>query len=294
LNSKVQIAILFLWLAGLTPATEAASSLDQAITAYEKRDVRKALELLEVLAKTDEKQALMNLAKVEMRSGKAKNALRAAERLVELYPDDPDAHLTLGMAYLTMMGEVNMFRLVSMAKQARAGWEKAIALDPNHIGGLYSLFSYYANAPKVGGGDIEQAHLMQARLAAIDAGYGYLSIALLQAKDENFDLAEANLLKAASALDTAGVYFTLAQFYLDRERFEDALDAIAKFPLKPSNFWDPDPPARYLVIANAQAGLGDIVAARAAIDAGLAEKPGKRLHEFFENIRKDLRIQHQQ
>ena len=112
---------------------------------------------------------------------------------------------------------------------------------------------------------------MQARLAAIDAGYGYLSIALLQAKDENFDLAEANLLKAASALDTAGVYFTLAQFYLDRERFEDALDAIAKFPLKPSNFWDPDPPARYLVIANAQAGLGNIVAARAAIDAGLAE-----------------------
>ena len=82
MNSKVKIAILFLWLPGLAAATEAASSLDQAIAAYEKRDVENALELLEVLAKTDEKQALMNLAKVEMRSGKAKNALRAAERLV--------------------------------------------------------------------------------------------------------------------------------------------------------------------------------------------------------------------
>ena len=125
-----------------------------------------------------------------MRSGEQKSA-ESRGTPSRVYPDDPDAHLTLGMAYLTMMGEVNVFRLISMAKQARAGWEKRLHLT-QILGGLYSLF-LLCKRSKSRGWRHRASSSYASKTGSSDAGYGYLSIALLQAKDENFDLAEANL-----------------------------------------------------------------------------------------------------
>lgn len=265
-----------------------AHSLDVAMAAYESRDIDQAVNILEDLAANSDKQALMHLAKIELRNGSAKAGLKATERLIEHYPDDPDAHHAYGIANLTMMGEVSMFKLVSVAKKAKAGWEKAVELDPNHLNGLYALFSYYANAPKIGGGDIEQARVLQARLANLDEGYGELALGVLLSKSEQFEEAEASFIRTTEIMDTAGAYFALAQFYIQREEFAKALDAIASFSSKPADFWDPDAAVEHLVVARAQAGLGNDAAARAAIETGMAMKPGKRLRDFFEDTEKDL------
>ncbi len=279
--------ILLISLAFWLPAAS-ADSLDRALAAYAEHDIEKAVAILDNLATNDDKHALMYLVKFQMRSGSAKKALRATKRLIKKYPDDPDAHHAYGLANLTMMSEVSVFRFVSMAKQVKAGWEKAVELDPDHLNGLYALFSYYANAPKIGGGDIEQARLLQARMADIDMGYGYLALGVLQTKAEQFEEAEAAFIETTKIMDTAGAYFALAQFYLEQEQFTKALDAISNFSTKSADFWDPHASMEYLVVARAQAGLGHIEAAEAAAETGLTMKPGKRMRNFFEQTLKEL------
>ena len=272
----------------LSPPTTSANSLDQALVAYAKHDIEKAVAILNELATNNDKQALMSLAKVQMRSGNAKEALKVTKRLIKKYPDDPDSHHAYGLANLTMMGQVGVFKFVSMAKRAKAGWDKAVELDPDHLDGLYALFSYYANAPKIGGGDIEMARRLQARMADIDMGYGHLAMGVLHAKAEQFEEAEAAFIETTKIMDTAGAYFALAQFYLGQGQFTQALDAISYFSTKPSDFWDPHPSAEYLVIAKAHAALGNIEAAKTAISTGLATKPGKRMRDFFDETLKEL------
>ena len=87
---------------------------------------------------------------------------------------------------------------------------------------------------------------------------------------------------------SAGSYFALAQFYLQQEKYDEALNAISSFSSKPADFWDPHAAAEHLVIARAQAGLGNREAARKAIETGLAMKPGKRIRGFFEETEKEL------
>ncbi len=288
MKRALTLCLVALLMAALPSSATDSVTLDQALAAYDDRDIDQTIKLLNELAAEDDKAVLMNLAKVEMRTGSPKKGLKATERLVKIYPNDPNVHHAHGMASLSMMSEVSVFRFVSMAKQAKAGWEKAVELDPEHLDGLYALFSYYANAPKVGGGDIEEARRLQARLASINVGYGNLALGVLHAKEERYEAAEAAFVEAARIMDTAGAYFALAQFYLDQEKFPEALEAIANFPVKPADFWDPDPPVQFLVIAIAQSGLGNPGAAETAINSGLAMKPGKRLREFFEEVQKQL------
>ena len=271
----------------ITPCTF-ANSIDEALAAYSKRDIDTAVSILDDLASEDDKLALMHLAKVHLRSGNARQGLKVTQRLIDNYPDDPDAHHAYGIANLTMMSEVSMFKFVSTARKAKAGWEKAVALDPNHLDGLYALFSYYANAPKIGGGDIEEARNIQAHLSTLDEGYGNLALGVLLSKSEQFAEAEAAFIRTTEVMDTAGSYFALAQFYVQQEQFSKALAAISSFTSKPADFWDPDPVAEHLVIARAQAGLGNVDAARAAIKTGLSMKPGKRIRGFFEETEKSL------
>jgi len=272
----------------LSPPTISANSIEQALAAYTEHNIEKAIAILEDLATNNDKQALMSLAKVQMRSGSAKESLKTTKRLIKTYPDDPDAHHAYGLANLTMMGEVGVFKFVSMAKQAKAGWDKAVELDPNHLDGLYALFSYYANAPKIGGGDIEKARRLQARMADIDMGYGYLALGVLHAKEDQFEEAEAAFIETTKIMDTAGAYFALAQFYVGQGQFALALDAISNFSTKPADFWDPHASVEHLVVGRAQAGLGNIEAAKKAIKAGIATKPGKRMRNFLDETLKEL------
>ena len=259
-----------------------AETIDRALAAYAEHDVETAVSVLDSLASNDDKQALMHLAKIQMRAGSAKEALKATKRLIKKYPIDPDAHHAHGIASLTMMGEVSVFKFVSMAKQAKAGWEKAVELDPNHLDGLYALFSYYANAPKIGGGDIQRARILQARMAGLDKGYATLSLGVLYTKAEEFEKAEEAFIETTKIMDTAGAYFALAQFYLGQNQFKKALDSISYFSTKPADFWDPHVSAKYLIVARSQAGLGNIEAAKEAIEDGLATKPGKRMRQLFD------------
>ena len=265
-----------------------ADSLDKALAAYAEHDIETAITILTDLASNEEKQALMHLAKIQMRAGSPNEALKITKRLVLNYPDDADAHHAYGIANLTMMSEVGVFKLVSITKQARASWDQAVKLDPNHLDGLYALFSYYANAPRIGGGDIEKAAELQARMADLDEGYGKLALGVLHLKAENFAEAEVAFIETTKIMDTAGAYFALAQFYLGQERYPEALEAISNFSTKPADFWDPHTSVEHLVVARAQAGLGNIEAAKKAVAAGLATKPGKRMSEFFKETLREL------
>ena len=265
-----------------------ADSLDKALHAYAKDDTETAVKILKDLASDDHKQALMHLAKIQMRGDSPKEALNTTERLIEKYPLDADAHHAFGMANLTMMSEVGVFKLMTSARQARAGWEMAVELDPNHLDGLYALFSYYANAPKIGGGDIEKAQALQVIMADLNEGYGRLALGVLNVKAEKFAEAETAFIETSKIMDTAGAYFALAQFYLGQERYAKALEAISNFSIKPADFWDPHPSVQHLVVARAQVGLGNIEAAKKAVETGLATKPGKRMRKFFDETLRDL------
>ena len=97
-------------------------------------------------------------AVLEADDGDLEAAAEFAERAVELSPDDPDAHYVLGTV---LINDVNRgsFGLSTLGKvnRAKASWETAEELEPEHVGARISLAMFYLQAPGIAGGDKKKA-----------------------------------------------------------------------------------------------------------------------------------------
>lgn len=66
----------------------------------------------------------------------------------------------LGDAYAAIGADASIFRQMSVGPKAMKAWEKAVDLDPKHIGARYSLIGAYAVAPSMMGGGQEKTNAM--------------------------------------------------------------------------------------------------------------------------------------
>jgi tetratricopeptide (TPR) repeat protein len=167
----------------------------------ENRNLKEALALAEeaVAMGQDEIRHLYTLGEVRLALGDEEGSAEAYRKVLNLDPDDPNAHLEIGL-YHERRGEV---------ERAEEHFVEALKQDPGNPRALYSYASlYYATD------DLETAEELLVRAIAVDAGYSPALSALASIRARRGDYA-ASLDYIEKAVD-AGEQ--------DTEHFEQALE----------------------------------------------------------------------
>ncbi len=114
------------------------------------------------------------------------------------------------------------------AKKARKSWERAIEIDPRHIDAHSSLIQYHLNAPRIAGGNKDQAKALASALSEIAPEPGlqarYQVAAATGALGEAIELANQLVV---SYPEQANYGVQLATTYHQSEEFEAARQALA-------------------------------------------------------------------
>ena len=135
---------------------------------------------------------------------KREEAVERFTRAAELEPKNADYQYWLGDANFDRVDDVGMLSQMSLASAGRKALEKAIALDPHHVGAHYGLGQFYLQAPGIAGGSVDKAKKEGEALLAIPGGKGaYLGnmfLAEIAAKAEDW----AEMSRRYNAAETCG------------------------------------------------------------------------------------------
>lgn len=85
-------------------------------------------------------------------NGDAKGSVEALTALAKANPKNAEIQTQLGQSYMsTMSTDMGFMKMAGVASDAKAAWEAAIKIDPNHILARYALAQYQIQARKQGG-----------------------------------------------------------------------------------------------------------------------------------------------
>ena len=140
---------------GLTAETE----LEKASRLLKNRHHAESQAMLERVIQADPRnaEALVMLGEVHLRLHNPIKAQDCANKALQLDPTQASPHCLKANALSMQIGQVNMFKKLSMASEIRAGYETALKLDPRYSNARQGLFQFYLQAPGIVGGGMEKA-----------------------------------------------------------------------------------------------------------------------------------------
>lgn len=189
-------------------------------------------------AQPNDAQALYRSGRDAIRRGDPEAAAQYFEKAVELRPNVADYHYQLGGAYGQAAATAGMLSRMGLAKKARAGWERAVELDPNFIPARFALLEFHVMVPAMLGGDEAVALLQASEIRRRDAIEGHRAFARIHTASNKPELARreyAVMLQAAPASAKAryhfGVYLMLTEkdYKAATDQFEAALKLDASY-----------------------------------------------------------------
>ena len=268
-----------------------SADITLATAQFERGEYKVAHASFEKLARNSKNPGLLyQLALSQYKVRDNKGALSTLEEIDEQAKETPEVQYLLGSAYLARVNEVSVFRKLGFAKDALDAWERSVTLDPASAKANFAVFAYYVNAPGIAGGDLEVAASKLGVLRQIDRGYGALAEGILRLRQERLAEAEPLLKEAARLIKTRGIgHFTLAEHYLDVERYAEARDAIGQFRLSQKSWEDPDALVITFFDAQALAGLGEVAAARQSFESILGSDAEEWMIDETKKALKKLR-----
>ena len=215
-------------------------------------------------------QQQYQLAVSYWRLGAFDDARSSLKKLLKQKPDHIEAHYLSGLVFLSLVGEVNIFRKLGMAKRSLESWNTVLTLNEQHVNALYAVFSFYLNAPGIAGGDLELAEKLLADLKTINYPYYQMASGLLLAKQGNSEAAEKLLVEASTTIaHRATPLFQLAQFYLQQEQFIKASATLEKYLHQPRYWSDPSRNFIFFLMHLAEKGQGNSQAAKSLLQQAI-------------------------
>jgi tetratricopeptide (TPR) repeat protein len=169
------------------------------------------------------------MARLYLRMDDGGKAVKYAKEAVELADTSSACHTMLGHAYGTKAGE-SLGSLNPMgighALDCREEYGYALELDPTNLEAMWGLMFYHLIAPRIVGGDKDEAEDMARSIEAEDSLSGAFAWAVFweSKKNKEYDKAE-DYYRRAVALDTSSTYdgrYALSIFLFNRERYEEA------------------------------------------------------------------------
>ena len=117
------------------------------------------------------------------------NGVSAAEKAIEIEPDNPDAHFFY-VANLASLGDTKgLFNSLFMLPEVRRELELVLELDPDHANGLAMTGALYLYLPSILGGDLHISEVYLKRSLSVDSHLtsAELYLALNLKKQKKYD-----------------------------------------------------------------------------------------------------------
>jgi len=206
----------------------AARKVLEAQAAREPKNARWAYALAHV-ANTEAEQAKDDAAKA-----KRKEALERFTHAAELAPKDADYQFWLASASFDRVDDVGMLSKMSLAGDGRKAFEKAIAIDPNHVAARVGLAQFLLSAPGIAGGSVEKAKAQGDALLALPGKRGEFEgrmvLAGIAAQGENWAEMSRQFTAAETATgdgaDPVGAIRSQAWFLLNKKKDPQAAQPV--------------------------------------------------------------------
>ena len=152
-------------------------------------------------------------------AGHEKNWDKAAfyyDRLKTLNPNEADYYYKYGGALGMKAQTEGKWVAMRLIGDIKASFEKALILNPNHIGARWAMIEYYLQLPAFVGGSERKAQRYSNELFKISTVDGYLSKAHIDEYFKRYKSAEQNYIKAIQVSGSKTSYQKLADLYKNK------------------------------------------------------------------------------
>ena len=215
----------------LFPAFQPAGDLNEAIGLYEKGKFDQAANMFQKLrdSSPSDPEIRLWLGKSYSKARQWDKAVQEMENLVRLQPSNAQYHLLLGRACGDRASHSMFITAIGWAKRVRKEFETARKLAPEDVDIRFDLLEYYLDAPEIVGGGKDKAEEEAQAIARLRPEKGFLARATILIKNKKWDLARKELNQAViNYPQSSSACKDLADFLLDRQDFEGALDYATK------------------------------------------------------------------
>ncbi len=148
------------------------------------------------------------------------------EAAVKALPSQSSAHDWMGRAYGMKASGAGPIGGLRLARQVRAEFESAVALDPRSADAANDLAEFYVNAPALVGGGIDKANQLADRVANDLPQTAHRIRALVAVKRKDYATAEQEFRAAVAVKGSPAAWVDLGGFYQGRRRTNDAVAAL--------------------------------------------------------------------
>lgn len=221
------ILVAGLLIAGVTVPQLAAQSspLDQARNLVHSRtsaDQAKALLQQAIAADSKNAEPYFLMGQIFYVYGDFARASDEAQKAIALDDNKSDYHLLLGNALSGLVDSAGMFKKMSLARQMKTEFERAVAEDPKSIPARADLAEFYAGAPSIVGGGTDKAIDQAKQISALDPVEGHYAMATIDLNQKKFAEAEQEYEAAITANPKRAKSYTQLAFVYIQEKKDSA------------------------------------------------------------------------
>ena len=200
------------------------------------------------------------------------------EKATVLEPKSAENHYWLGNAHGAIAQKAGVsFKGMGAIRKGRSAWEKAIELDPKHLGARQTLILFFLAAPGIAGGSVDKARDQAKAVAGFNPVEGHLAQARIARYEKKPADAEKEL-DAALALSPSNTS-VLAQRGLLRaemKKFDLALADLRRWrELAPKNRLAIYQIGRLAALSGQGLGEGEVALKEYLASEPLEGEPGK-------------------
>lgn len=185
------------------PLDAQSTPLDQARNLVRSRtsvDQAKALLAQVIAADPKNAEAHFLLGQILYAFADFSKASDEASKAVALDDSKSDYHLLLGNSLSGLLDSAGVFKKMSLARQMKVEFERAVAEDPKSIPARAALVEFYMQAPSIVGGGKDRAIDQAKLITGLDPVEGHYAMASIDLNQKQFSDAEQEY-KAAIAAD---------------------------------------------------------------------------------------------
>ncbi len=211
-----------------------ANDLKKGKDFFALREFDKAKQFFELIIDENDKNAEAHnwLGRTYFMLGETDDAVDHCEEAVELDDNNAEYHFWYGQVLGREVQEASVFRQPFLAPSVLEEFEKTIALDPNHVGGLIGAAQFYQFAPGIMGGDNEKAKEYAKILIDMEVSQGFLILAQVLAAEDKNEQAEEVFAKYDVAFndstDNPSFYNSYGYFLLNQKKHNLAIEKFKR------------------------------------------------------------------
>jgi tetratricopeptide (TPR) repeat protein len=170
--------------------------------------------------------ALYWLGRAAISQDQFAEAVKLLERSVATDPRHANAQAWLGTALGMSARGSGRMRQLSLAKQSREAYERALAIDSRNVYAREGLAQFYSIVPGIAGGSAAKARQQAAELSRVNRLRGHISLGLIAERARDHAAAEREFRSAVTvAPDSAISHLALGHYYARMKRWGDAYSA---------------------------------------------------------------------